>query len=136
MFPLPPGEVLQCNRLGICLQPDEGIHLNFQSKVPDQEATLLRPTDMQFHYRDAYPNVPIPEAYERLLLDAMNGDASLFMRGDEIERAWEVMDPILAAVEAQSAPAPEEYAPGSEGPRSADALLAQTGRSWLSLCHH
>ena len=85
MFPLPPGATLECNRLSICVQPDEGIHLNFQSKVPDEENTVLRPADMQFHYRDTYADRPIPESYERLLMDAIHGDASLFMRSDEIE---------------------------------------------------
>jgi glucose-6-phosphate 1-dehydrogenase len=135
MFPLPPGATLQCNRLSMCIQPDEGIHLNFQSKVPD-EGMVLRPADLQFHYRDAYREKPIPEAYERLLQDAMHGDAALFMRSDEIERAWEIMDPIIAATERPDAPQPEEYAVGSEGPACADAFLADSGRQWLSLCHH
>src|SRR5262249_42517534 len=116
MFPLPPGATLQCNRLAICVQPDEGIHLNFQSKVPDQEAMSLRPVDMEFHYRQAYRGTTLPEAYERLLQDAMAGDASLFMRSDEIERAWEVMDPIIAAVAAADGPKPEGYTKGSAGP--------------------
>jgi glucose-6-phosphate 1-dehydrogenase len=136
MFPLPPGATLQCNRLAICVQPDEGIHLNFQSKVPDREAMALRPVDMDFHYREAYPDTALPEAYERLLQDALAGDASLFMRSDEIERAWEVMDPIIAAVEAADGPKPEPYARGSAGPACADVFLARSGRQWLSLCHH
>src|SRR5262249_45355008 len=73
MFPLPPGTTLQCNRLAICIQPDEGMHLNFQTKVPDVEETMeLRPADMEFHYRSAYGPTPLPEAYERLLLDALH----------------------------------------------------------------
>jgi glucose-6-phosphate 1-dehydrogenase len=135
MFPLPPGATLQCNRLSICVQPDEGIHLNFQSKVPDEENTVLRPADMEFHYRDTYRDRPIPESYERLLMDAINGDASLFMRSDEIERAWEIMDPLIAAAECSDAPPCGDYAIGSEGPACADEFLARTGRSWLSLCH-
>jgi glucose-6-phosphate 1-dehydrogenase len=136
MFPLPLGVTLECNRLAICVQPDEGIHLHFQSKVPDVESMELRASDMEFHYRTAYRDRPIPEAYERLLLDALTGDASLFMRSDEIERAWEIMDPLIAATQRPDAPAPLEYAPGSEGPRCADEFLARTGRSWLSLCQH
>src|SRR5262249_25972358 len=54
MFPLPPGTALQCNQLALCIQPDEGIHLHFQSKVPDQEGTILRPSDLEFHYRQAF----------------------------------------------------------------------------------
>jgi glucose-6-phosphate 1-dehydrogenase len=136
MFPLPPGATLQCNRLAVCVQPDEGIHLNFQTKVPDGEGTALRPSDMEFHYRSSYPDRPIPEAYERLLLDAMHGDAALFMRSDEIERAWEIMDPLIAASERSDGPRPVDYAVGSEGPACADEFLKRSGRSWLTLCAH
>jgi glucose-6-phosphate 1-dehydrogenase len=136
MFPLPQGTTLQCNRLSICVQPDEGIHINFQTKVPDREAMLLRPSDLEFHYKKAYPDAPIPEAYERLLQDAINGDASLFMRADELDKAWEIMDPIIAAVEDPSGGIiPAEYAVGSQGPTSADEFLARSGRKWISMCH-
>jgi glucose-6-phosphate 1-dehydrogenase len=135
MFPLPPGATLQCNRLTLCIQPDEGIHVNFQTKAPDQ-GMVLRPADLEFHYRQSYPNVALPEAYERLLLDALQGDAALFMRSDEIERAWEIIDPVIAAVERPDASQPEEYAVGSDGPASADAFLAREGRSWLMMCRH
>jgi glucose-6-phosphate 1-dehydrogenase len=136
MFPLPPGQTLQCNRLSLCIQPDEGIHLNFQSKVPDEEKVTLHPADLQFHFRDAYPDRPIPESYERLLLDAIQGDPALFMRNDEIERAWEIMDPIITASESPDGPKPLEYAVGSQGPACADEFLAREGRSWLTLCRH
>jgi glucose-6-phosphate 1-dehydrogenase len=136
MFPLPPGATLQCNRLAMCIQPDEGIHLNFQSKVPDREGVVLRPADLEFHYKDHYGDEALPEAYERLLRDAIHGDAALFMRRDEIERAWEIMDPLIAATEASGAGPPEEYAAGSEGPACAGEFLARSGRSWLSLCRH
>jgi glucose-6-phosphate 1-dehydrogenase len=131
MFPLPPGATLQCNRLSMCIQPDEGIHLNFQSKVPDVEEMALRPTNLEFHFRDAYGVDSMPESYERLLSDALQGDAALFMRDDEIERAWSIVDPLIAA-----SPSPEEYAPGSTGPARAAAFLARSGREWLSQCHH
>ncbi|MFO0843403.1 MAG: glucose-6-phosphate dehydrogenase [Gemmataceae bacterium] len=136
MFPLPRGTTLDCNRLSICVQPDEGIHVQFQTKVPDHGAMQLRPAEMEFHYRDEYPDTPLPEAYERLLQDALAGDASLFMRSDEIERAWEVMDPLIACVESEGGPELLEYKKGSPGPACADALLARTGRKWLSLCQH
>jgi glucose-6-phosphate 1-dehydrogenase len=136
MFPLPPGATLQCNRLSICIQPDEGIHLNFQSKVPDHDRTELRAADMEFHYADTYGSKAIPESYERLLLDAIQGDAALFMRSDEIERAWAVMDPLIAAAERRDGPRPLEYAKGSNGPQCADEFLARGGRAWFSLCHH
>jgi len=136
MFPLPPGATLQCNRLSMCIQPDEGIHLNFQSKVPDHDGMELRAADMEFHYASTYGEKAIPEAYERLLLDAIQGDAALFMRSDEIERAWEVMDPLIAAAEKKDGPKPLAYAKGSEGPDCANEFLARSGRAWLSLCHH
>jgi glucose-6-phosphate 1-dehydrogenase len=136
MFPLSPGTTLQCNRLALCIQPDEGIHVSFQSKVPDQEGMVMRPSDLEFHYGSAFKDLPIPESYERLLLDAINGDAALFMRSDEIERAWAIIDPFIAASESESASKPQEYAPGSSGPTSSDAFLALDGRQWLSLCHH
>ncbi len=135
MFPLPQGQSLQCNRLSTCLQPDEGIHVRFQTKVPD-EAMTLNPADLEFHYRDSYPDKPIPEAYERLLHDALTGDAALFMRSDEIERAWEIMDPLIAAASGPEAPQPTEYAVGSWGPSCAEELLARDHREWLSLCGH
>jgi glucose-6-phosphate 1-dehydrogenase len=134
MFPLPRGQTLQCNRLSLCIQPDEGIHLNFQSKVPDQDGVRLQPTWMEFHYRDVYGEGPLPEAYEVLLLDVVQGDAALFMRGDEIERAWQVMDPLVAAAEQPDAPPPEVYPVGSDGPANAEALIAQDGRSWVLTC--
>ncbi len=136
MFPMPPGATLECNRLSLCIQPDEGIHLSFQSKVPDTEAVKLNATDMEFHYRDYYGAGSLPEAYDRLLQDAITGDAALFMRSDEIERAWEIMDPLIAAVEQDDRVKPVEYAVGSEGPKCADEFLARSGRSWLSMCHH
>jgi glucose-6-phosphate 1-dehydrogenase len=133
MFPLPPGEVLQCNRMTMVLQPNEGIRLNFQTKVPDTEKVTLRPQDLAFDYRGSYGKTALPEAYEILLLDAIQGDAALFMRGDEIERAWEVMDPLIAASEAPDAAEPQTYAIGSQGPKCADEMLAREGRAWEPL---
>jgi glucose-6-phosphate 1-dehydrogenase len=130
MFPLPPGEVLQCNRLTIVLQPNEGIQLNFQTKVPDVDGVRLCPRDLSFDYKEAYHERALPEAYERLLLDAMQGDASLFMRSDEIERAWEIIDPVVAATQRPDASPPQEYAVGSQGPPAADELLATEGKTW------
>ena len=135
LFALPPGTSLQCNRLSMCIQPDEGIHVTFQSKVPDHPEMALRPSDLEFHFRDAYGEDAIPEAYERLLFDALQGDAALFMRNDEIERAWEIMDPLIAAANRPDV-LPREYAVGSSGPTSADEFLVRSGHEWLSLCHH
>ena len=130
MFPLPPGATLQCNRLTMTIQPDEGIDLNFQSKAPDDGTVQLRPTDLRFRYKDAYPGAPLPEAYERLLMDALAGDAHLFMRSDEIERAWEIIDPFVAAVD-RGLVQPQEYAVGSEGPHCCDQFLGAAGRTWV-----
>jgi glucose-6-phosphate 1-dehydrogenase len=129
MFPLPPGQTLQCNRIKMVIQPNESISINFQTKVPDVDGVSLKPHDLTFNYKAAYPDQGIPEAYERLLLDAIQGEASLFMRADEIERAWEVMDPLIAA--AENAPTqPEKYAVGSDGPTCADKLIEEDGRAW------
>jgi glucose-6-phosphate 1-dehydrogenase len=132
MFPLAKGEVLQCNRLSLRLQPNEGISLNFETKVPDREGVQLRPADLDFDYAAAYGSSALPEAYERLLLDAVHGDATLFMRADEIERAWEIIDPLTAATERPDAPPPEPYPVGSDGPAGADRLLECEGRHWLN----
>jgi glucose-6-phosphate 1-dehydrogenase len=130
MFPLPPGETLQCNRMKLVLQPNEGIALNFQTKVPAVDGVNLQPRDLRFDYKQAYGEKELPEAYERLLLDAVQGDASLFMRADEIERAWEIMDPLIAAAEGGDAPDPQEYALKGDGPECAEKMLAADGRAW------
>ena len=132
MFPLPKGEILQCNRMTLVLQPNEGIHLNFQTKAPAVDGVQLQPRDLSFEYKDAFTE-KLPEAYERLLLDAIQGDASLFMRSDEIERAWEVMDPIIAATQSAEAPDPAGYPVGSEGPAPGAEFLAREGRAWQPL---
>lgn len=130
MFPLPKDEVLQCNRMTLVLQPNEAIHLNFQTKVPDVDGVRLKPRDLKFNYREAYETHVLPEAYERLLLDAIQGEASLFIRSDEIERAWEIMDPIIAATQEHPDLIPESYPIGSQGPASADKLLLNNGKTW------
>src|SRR5262249_43664886 len=130
MFPLPPGTQLECNRLKLAIQPDERIQLRFQTKVPDQNIALAS-AELEFNYRDSYRDSHIPDAYERLLQDAIHGDASLFMRSDEIERAWEIMDPFITVVERPGGPEPEQYPVGSKGPGSAEALLTCSGRCWL-----
>ncbi len=93
-----------------------------------------RSVDMDFHYADDFGASVLPEAYERLLLDAMQGDASLFARADEIELAWAIVDPILAAWQGEDAPPLALYEPASWGPAEADALLAHEGRVWLEGC--
>jgi len=132
MFPLAADKELAPNVLTLCLQPDEGIHLRSQAKVPDTVADM-HTVSLAFHYRDTFGANPIPEAYERLILDALHGDAALFTRGDRAELAWRLLDPILAAWQAGKAPL-ASYEPGSWGPAEADELLARDGRAWLHGC--
>lgn len=135
MFPLPPGHEIKPNLLALCIQPDEGMHLRFEVKVPDTMAET-RPVDMEFHYADAFGVGAIPDAYERLLLDAVQGDASLFARSDGIELAWQLMDPIIQGWESTAAPPLAIYEPGSWGPVEADEFMARDGRAWQQGCVH
>ena len=123
---------LESNLLSICLQPDEGVHLRFEAKVPDQGMTM-RSVNMEFDYEKAFAQEEIPEAYERLLQDALEGDATLFIRSDHIEEAWRIVDPLLRAWEQEASPV-QSYKPGSWGPSASDALLAQDGRGWQQGC--
>jgi glucose-6-phosphate 1-dehydrogenase len=109
------------------------MHLRFETKVPDTEAEL-RSVDMEFHYAEGFEGVVIPEAYERLLLDALHGDASLFARGDGIELSWRIIDPIVTGWSEAHAPPLAIYERGSWGPREAEELLARDGRAWLRGC--
>jgi len=122
------------NVLSILVQPDEGVHLSFEAKVPDSSQEM-RTVDLEFHYRDAFADRTIPDAYERLLLDALNSDALLFARSDEIVQAWQIIDPILQAWETPKAPPLETYAKGSWGPKAADQLLAKNGHIWQITQH-
>ncbi len=133
MFDLPEDGTFTSNTISLCLQPDEGIHLKFEAKVPDS-VSETRTVDMEFHYRTSFGEHEIPEAYERLLLDALNGDASLFTRSDEVETMWSIIDPVLRGWNAPDAPPLTTYAPGSWGPPEADALLFRGGHAWQSGC--
>jgi glucose-6-phosphate 1-dehydrogenase len=133
MFPLPSGQAIRPNAIFLCLQPDEGIHLRFEVKVPETEATM-RTVDMDFHYAEDFGPGSLPDAYERLLLDALEGDASLYTRADAIELAWQLIDPVVQGWEGAEAPPLEEYEPGSWGPPSADRLIAQDGQAWTLGC--
>jgi glucose-6-phosphate 1-dehydrogenase len=134
MFAMAAGERIRPNVLSICVQPDEGIHLRFEAKVPDTLAEM-RSVDMDFHYAEGFGQIAIPEAYERLLMNALNGDASLFTRADGIEEAWRIIDPILQYCEVGGA-FTAEYAKGSWGPPAADEFLAREGRHWRLGCAH
>lgn len=123
------------NILSICIQPDEGIHLNFEAKVPD--ASHTDSVDMEFHYRDSFKGNSLPDAYERLLLDTVRGDAALFTRSDGIEAAWELVDPVIRGWEDNpDASSLVTYEKGSWGPEEANALLARHGFEWRYGCVH
>ena len=119
---------LDQNVLVVRIQPDEGISLRMQAKVPGT-SLRIEPVKMDFHYGTSFGK-PSPEAYERLLLDAMSGDATLFARSDEVEEAWAFIDPIEEAWHSKDAPALEFYPAGSWGPAAADELLARDGHVW------
>ncbi len=123
------------NMLSICIQPDEGIHLTIEAKIPDK--TIARSADMELHYKHAFRVDNLPDAYERLILDAINGDAQLFIRSDEIESAWRIIDPIIEGwTRAPQAPPMQNYEVGSWGPAAADALLARDQHLWRISCLH
>ncbi|MEZ4865224.1 MAG: glucose-6-phosphate dehydrogenase [Caldilineaceae bacterium] len=117
------------NRLLMRIQPQEGIILRFQAKQPGP-LMRLSSMDMHFAYAEAFKTTP-PEAYETLLLDAILGDATLFMRADQVEIAWSIMAPILAAWATVPPTDFPNYPAGAWGPEAAEALIAQDGRSWL-----
>jgi glucose-6-phosphate 1-dehydrogenase len=118
---------LRPNALAIHVQPDEGISLAIGAKVPGQGMTV-RTVNMDFLYGGTF-RTGLPEAYERLILDAMRGEATLFTRADEIEEQWRLVDAIQARW-ADEIPDFPNYAAGTWGPEAADDLLAQDGRSW------
>src|SRR3954466_1455868 len=120
-------EGLQPNVLLVHVQPDEGVSLAIGAKVPGQGLTI-RTVHMDFLYGGAF-RTGLPEAYERLILDAMLGDATLFTRIDEVEEQWKLVDAIVAAW-SRDRPAFPNYPAGTWGPPSAEELLARDGRSW------
>ena len=120
------------NVLVIRIQPDEGISLRMQAKMPGT-SFRIEPVKMDFHYGTSFGKAS-PEAYERLLLNAMSGDATLFARRDEVEQAWAFIDTIEHAWAAkENAPGLFTYPAGSWGPDEADDLLARDGRAWRRL---
>ena len=132
-FSLGAPEDLPSNILAVCIQPDEGAHLMVEAKVPDQGMNM-RTVDLEFSYASAFGGMSIPEAYERLLQDALDGDSRLFIRSDHIEEAWRLVDPLLHAWEDSNGTPMHVYERGSWGPAAADCLLAQDGRRWIQAC--
>jgi glucose-6-phosphate 1-dehydrogenase len=120
-------EGLGPNALVLRVQPDEGITLRFGAKVPGQEFRV-RSVSMDFSYGAAFLE-ETPDAYERLILDSLVGDPTLFIRTDEVDQAWRIVDPLLEAW-AEGRPALEQYQAGTWGPREADRLLGREGKAW------
>ena len=123
----PPGS----NVLALRIQPDEGITLKFFAKLPGQSMNI-RPVNMDFRYGTTF-GLQMASAYERLLLDCMLGDNTLFDRADSMEMAWKIVQPFLDSWSRPDAPPPSTYASGSWGPPEADDLLAQENRRWRLL---
>lgn len=120
------------NRLVIQIQPAEGIQLHFQSKVPDQGMSL-RTSALDYRF-DSNNSKAMPDAYQRLLHDVMMGDASLFARSDEVELAWQIIDPIIAAWRSPAAPPMNTYPVDEWGPVASARWLEEQGRSWFDVC--
>jgi len=116
------------NLLVFRIQPDEGISLLFSAKRPSMQF-VVESVAMNFSYQQTW-KLSLPEAYERLLLDVMRGDPSLFTRADQVEAAWQVIDPILKAWESQQDIPLYTYKPGSWGPEAAEDLIRRDGRRW------
>jgi len=128
MFPLPEGQTIEPNTLGIRVQPQEGIGLRFEVKVPGVEVKMAS-VDMDFGYAAAFGDQD-HEAYETLLLDCMLGEATLFTRSDEVEAAWGVVDPIIDFWAGKRPDHFPNYAAGSWGPTVADEFIAREGARW------
>jgi glucose-6-phosphate 1-dehydrogenase len=121
---------VQPNQIILTVQPDEGVSVSIGAKIPGA-SMRIRPVNMEFHYGTSFVSES-PEAYERLILDAMRGDATLFTRNDEIEALWGIIDPILAAWRDDTSSEIPQYLGGSAGPTEADALFEGRG-AWRRL---
>jgi len=127
-----PRASFESNRLVIQVQPAEGIQLHFQTKVPDA-GMKLRLTDLSFNFRDRFTG-GMPEAYQRLLLDILHGDASLFSRADEVELAWSIIDPIQRGWEHPGWPPLALYESGGWGPPNSVEWMCRQYREWFDSC--
>jgi glucose-6-phosphate 1-dehydrogenase len=149
LFPKKKDGAPHANFLSFCIQPDEGMQLRIEAKVPGL-GMHMRSVEMNFRFDEEFGQAALPDAYERLLLDAMTGDASLFARADEIELSWQIIDPIQAgwdqdagdaegalaagAWSVDTAPPLEFYEQNSWGPAGAQRLLAPSSRTWRTGC--
>ncbi len=122
LFPLPEDYALNPDRLILMLQPDEGVEIAFEIKVPGR-SVRLQTQRMRFHYADVFG--PLSDGYETLLVDVMLGDATLFVRADEVEASWRLYDPVLS-----DRPKVATYPAGSDGPVEADQLAEAAGCRW------
>jgi glucose-6-phosphate 1-dehydrogenase len=120
---------VQPNQLILHVQPNEGVSLSLGAKIPGTRM-VIRPVQMEFLYGTAFMSQS-PEAYERLITDAMRGDATLFTRNDEVEAQWRIIDPVLGAWQRDD-PALSHYEAGSQGPPEADRLMEGDDR-WRAI---
>jgi len=125
-----PDMAPSANHLSLRIQPDEGIRLQFETKVPGA-GMRTQPVDMSFDYSDRFGELALADAYERLLLDALQGDASLFIRDDEIESCWRILNPLLHPHDELPV---HEYPKNSWGPKEANRLFGDSERTWLRRC--
>lgn len=132
-FPDEAATTWRSNKLTFSIQPQMDIRIRFQAKQPGPEM-LLNPVDMVFSYANEYDGKE-PEAYETLLEDVIEGNATLFMRGDQVEAAWKVISPIMEAWQQRTPIDFPNYAPGSWGPEDAEALIAKDGFNWATTPH-
>jgi glucose-6-phosphate 1-dehydrogenase len=121
---------VQANQIILTVQPDEGVSVSLGAKIPGP-TMRIRPVNMEFRYGTSFMSES-PEAYERLILDAMRGDATLFTRDDEIEALWGIIDPILTAWKEDESSSIAQYEAGSPGPTEAEQLLID-GQKWRRL---
>jgi glucose-6-phosphate 1-dehydrogenase len=128
-LPLPSTAVdsIEPNEMVLRIQPDEGVELSFGAKVPGSPFQV-RTVPLDFSYDEVFSESP-PEAYERVLYDAMAGDATLFIRADEVEQSWRIVQPLIDAFRHEALPL-YEYPAGSWGPKEADDLIGSVGASW------
>jgi glucose-6-phosphate 1-dehydrogenase len=121
---------VQQNQIMLTVQPDEGVSISVGAKIPGTRMRI-RPVYMEFRYGTSFMSES-PEAYERLILDAMRGDATLFTRNDEIETLWGIVDPVLTAWKQDETSELPQYPAGSTGPKQANRILDR-GREWRRL---
>ena len=128
VFPGVDDELITPNRLVLRLQPDEGVRLHLVTKQPGPGGIRLHPAELNLSFAETFKS-RVPDAYERLLMDVVQGRPSLFMRRDEVETAWAWIEPILRAWD-EHGHAPKTYPAGTAGPAAATALIERDGRTW------